>query len=100
MDVNDVIVRPIISEKSMNDVKIGKFTFQVVKNANKRNVREAVENKFKVHVVRVATTVVKGRTMRTGLRRIEITKGPWKKALVTLQKGEKIGLFELGGDKK
>lgn len=97
MDVNDVIIRPIISEKSMQHANLGKFTFRVAKGAHKGAIKKAIEEKFKVNVVRISTNIVKGKKSRAGKRRIEILKSPWKKAVVTLQKGQKIALFDVGG---
>lgn len=90
---------PLITEKSMKDASLGKFTFKFPINANKNEIKKLVESKFLVNVIHVSTTIVKGRTQRVGLRRNEVKKGTWKKAVVALKKGEKIGLFELGGDK-
>lgn len=81
----------------MKDATVHKFTFKVARKANKSMIKKTIEDKFKVHVLQVATNLVKGRTARTGVRRIETVKSPWKKAIVTLQKGEKIGLFDVGG---
>jgi large subunit ribosomal protein L23 len=97
MNINDVILSPIISEKSMKDVTIHKFTFKVAKKADKGIIKKAIEEKFKVNVLQVSTNIVKGRTMRTGQRRIETTKSPWKKAVASLKAGQKIALFDVGG---
>lgn len=99
MDINDVILAPIISEKSMKDVKVNKFTFRVAGKSDKTLIKRAVEEKFKVDVLHISTSIVKGKKARAGLRRIEIEKSPWKKAVVTLPDGQKIGLFEAGEGK-
>lgn len=96
MDLNNVIIRPIITEKSMLDVSKGRFTFEVNKAANKNTVKRAVEQEFKVNVVSVTTSIVKGKTGRFGVRRIEKVKSPWKKATVELKNGQKIDLFDTG----
>ena len=95
MDLHNIIIRPIITEKSMADAEKGKFTFEVAKNANKDVIKMAVEKIFDVHVLAVATTIVKGRSKRAGSRRIEVKESPWKKARVALKAGEKIGLFDV-----
>lgn len=87
---------PIITEKSMQDANLSKFTFRVSHMIGKEQIKKTVEKKFNVNVVDVATIVVKGNRNRVGSRRIEVRKSPWKKAFVTLKKGQKIGLFELG----
>ena len=94
-----IILNPIITEKSIQDASAGKFTFAVDKSMNKRAIRQIIEDKFKVHVVSVATSVVKGRQTRVGKRRTEITQSAWKKASAKLAKGEKIELFDVGGQK-
>lgn len=94
--MHNIIVKPIITEKSIADAGRGKFTFAVATGANKDVVKLAIEQFFDVKVVYVATTVVKGRTHRTGTRRIEVTKRPWKKAVVQLKEGQKIDLFDIG----
>jgi len=97
MDTNEVIVRPIISEKSMQHANSGKFTFHVAKRAHKGEIKKAIEEKFKVNVVRISTNVVKGKKSKAGTRRIEILKSTWKKAIATLKTGQKIALFDVGG---
>lgn len=90
-----VVVRPVITEKSLTDAKNGKFTFVVAKNATKTDVKKAVAEQFKVKVVGVATVTVKGKTMRVGKKRAEKTLAPFKKAVVELEKGQKIDVFEV-----
>ena len=96
MDTGSIIIRPVITESSMAKASAGKFTFVVAKHTNKTAIKQAVEKQFVVHVTDVATSIVKGKTQRFGAKRLEKTMPEWKKALVTLRKGEKIGLFELG----
>lgn len=91
-----VVVRPVITEKSLLEAKNGKFTFIVAKNATKTDVKKAVAEQFKVKVVAVATVTVKGKTLRVGKRRTEKTLAPFKKAMVELEKGQKIDVFEVG----
>lgn len=96
----NIIISPIITEKSMVLASSGKYSFVVNKNANKEDIKNAVEKSFNVKVIKVATSIVKGRTARTGQRRIEKKITPFKKAIVALKTGDKIGLFELGEEKK
>jgi len=93
----DVIIAPLISEKSMNDAGFGKFTFKVSKKADKKQIREEVEDKFKVNVLSIATSIVKGKKRRFGANRTEVTLSSWKKAIVKLKAGQKIDVFETGG---
>lgn len=97
--VGDIIVKPLITEKSTKDATIGKFTFVVAKNATKTMVRQAVAEKFNVHVISVATSIVKGRRKKSGKRRVEMPVSPWKKAIVGLRKGEKIDFFDVATSK-
>lgn len=97
MDSEDIIIAPIISEKSMKDVGKNKFTFKVSMSANKRTIRKAIEDKFKVNVLSVKTAVVKGKKTRGGKRRTEILRSAWKKAIATINPNQKIALFDVGG---
>jgi large subunit ribosomal protein L23 len=96
----DIIISPLITEKSMNDASHGKYTFRVAKSANKNEIKKTVEDYFKVHVTHISTSILKGKKSRVGIRRTEKSLSDTKKAVVTLKSGEKIGMFELGGDKK
>lgn len=92
----NVIISPIITEKTMMDASKGKFTFRVGRFATKEDIKKVVEKKFKVNVTNISTSVIKGKSIRSGMRRTEKKLTPVKKATVTLKKGEKIGMFELG----
>jgi large subunit ribosomal protein L23 len=96
----NVIIGPLITEKSMMDAGKGKFTFRVAKSAGKNDIKKEVETNFKVSVTHISTSILKGKSLRTGRKRAEKALPATKKAVVTLKKGEKIGLFELGGDNK
>jgi large subunit ribosomal protein L23 len=93
MDAHQVIIRPVISEKSYTLIETeGQYTFQVDRRANKNQIRRAVEEAFDVTVERVNTANVKSKPKRQGL-----TSGrtaTWKKAVVKLAEGERIELFE------
>lgn len=78
----DIIIRPIITEKSMDGLADRKYTFKVMKSANKIEVKKAVEALFGVKVEKVNTISVKGRKKRMG--RNEGYTSDWKKAIVTL----------------
>ena len=99
MDLADLILAPIITEKSMKDAGLGKFTFRVNLNSDKNKIRKAIENKFKVDVLKVSTIIVKGGKKRVGTRRIEVSNKPWKKAIVKLKAGQKIEMFDVGEKK-
>lgn len=90
-----VIIRPIISEKSMSEAGKSKYTFEVRKDASKGEIKAAVMADFSVDVEGIQTTIVKGRSKRVGKRREEVTSGKWKKAVVSLKSGQKIDMFSL-----
>lgn len=95
MKREDVIIKPIITEKSMQDATAGKFTFKVLKAADKKTIKRAVEEKFKVNVLDISTLIIKGKKRRAGVRRVEVLQSPYKKAVVTLKPGQKIDLFDM-----
>ena len=88
----DVILRPLITEKGTFLAEQNKYAFRVAKGANKHQIKEAVERAFDVHVLKVNTMVMPGKTKRVG-RSVGST-AEWKKALVTLAEGERIEFFE------
>lgn len=99
MNTVNTIISPVITERSMTDAQNSKFTFIVSVNADKKDIKRAVEDAFKVHVIGVSTVIVKGKTVRVGKKRTEKKVTPVKKAVVALAKGEKIDVFDLGEKK-
>lgn len=91
-----VLISPIISEKSMNEVAKDRFTFKVDTKATKDMVKKEIEKRFSVNVLKVSTIIIKGRKVGTRTRRNEKILSPFKKAIVTLKKGQKIPMFETG----
>lgn len=90
----DIIRKPIISEQSMEHVDIKKYSFKVDKNANKIEIKKAIEEIFGVEVEKVTTTTVHGKTKRQGAYPSGYT-GDWKKATVKLKPSSKtIEFFE------
>ncbi len=83
----DIIVKPVISENAMEKLQAGVYTFKVAKDANKIDIAKAVTELFGVKVAKVNTMIVKGKEKRMG-RHSGYT-SDWKKAIVTLQQGEK-----------
>ncbi|MBE7030014.1 MAG: 50S ribosomal protein L23 [Ruminococcaceae bacterium] len=92
-NMHDIIIRPIISEKSMDQLADKKYTFEVALDANKIEIRKAVEQIFGVKVAKVTTSRVMGKIKRQGMR---MGKRPdWKKATVKLTEDSKtIEFFE------
>ena len=90
----DVIIRPIITEQSMEDMDIKKFVFEVAKDANKVEIAKAIEEIFGVTVIKVTTVNVRGKEKRVGANPTGKTKA-WKKAVVKLSAESKnIEIFE------
>ena len=89
----DIILKPVITEKSMDGLQEGKYTFKVAKDATKPEIKKAVEKLFGVEVDKVTTMNVKGKMKRLG-RYVGMTSS-WKKAIVTLTADSKaIEFFE------
>lgn len=89
----DIIIRPIITENSMEQMAEKKYTFEVDKRANKTEIKQAIEKIFGVNVEKVNTINVTGKEKRMG-KYIGRTRS-WKKAIVKLTKDSKeIGFFE------
>ena len=87
----DIIIRPVISEHSFDQMGEGVYTFEVAKDANKIEIAQAVESIFEVHVTKVNTLNVKPKPKRVRWRAGQTRS--WKKAMVTLAEGETIELF-------
>ena len=83
----DIIIAPVITEKSMSGIGDKKYTFKVAKDANKIEIAEAVEALFKVKVEKVNTINVRGQERRRG--RFTGYTASWKKAIVTLKADSK-----------
>lgn len=96
MDLGTIIIKPIITEKSTDEASKKRFTFMVLKSADKKKIKKAVEEKFKVNVESVSTSMMKGKKTKAGGRRKEIKKSDWKKAVVQIAKDQKIDLFDVG----
>jgi large subunit ribosomal protein L23 len=92
MEHSQVIIKPVLSEKSYVLSAAGKYTFRVHPDAHRTQIRQAVESLFDVHVVEVRTISVKSKPKRRG-----ITRGrsrAWKKAIVQVRTGESIPIFQ------
>jgi large subunit ribosomal protein L23 len=92
MHLYEVLRRPLITEKNTALQALNKYAFEIADGANKMMIKDAVEKAFKVKVTGVNVVTMQGKTKRMG-RRI-VRSSPWKKAIVTLQPGDKIEYFE------
>lgn len=91
MDSSQVIIRPVVSEKSYVLSAANRYTFRVHPDAHKTQIRQAVQELFDVHVVEVRTLSVKSKPKRRGT--ISGRTRTWKKAIVQLREGDSIPIF-------
>ena len=89
---NEILLAPVVSEKSYGQIHQNKYTFKVHQDAHKTQVRQAVEELFDVKVVNVNILKVQSKPKRRGLYRG--TRPGWKKAIVQLRAGDTIEIFE------
>ena len=93
MNPHDIIIKPIVTEQSMFDAENKKYTFKVMKKANKYQIKDAVEEIFDVTVKQVNVMNMNGKLKRMG--RTQGRRADWKKAIVTLTEASKeIKFFE------
>jgi large subunit ribosomal protein L23 len=92
MHPSQVLIRPVVSEKSYVLSAVNKYTFRVHPDAHKTQIRQAVEMLFGVHVLDVRTMSVKSKPKRRGLIRGRTRS--WKKAIVEVRAGETIPIFQ------
>ncbi|MBS4025103.1 MAG: 50S ribosomal protein L23 [Clostridia bacterium] len=92
LEAREIIKKPLVSEKSMGLMAENKYTFVVDKRANKIQIKNAVQDIFKVTVLDVKTMIVKGKVKRMG--KYQGKTPDKKKAIVTLKQGDKIEIFE------
>lgn len=92
-----MLIKPLITEKSLKDAGKKRYTFAVKKEANKPQISQAVEKTFGVKVIEVHTSNMPGKKYRSGKRWVYRYKPNWKKAIVTIKSDQKIELFEAAG---
>ena len=96
MRLTTTIIRPLLTEKTTNLVPSGKFTFMVHLKASKGAIAEQIEKTFSVDVIDVRTQIMPGKHKRMlGDKKKQTKLQKWKKAIVTLKKGQKISMFEV-----
>lgn len=88
----EIIIRPVVSEKSYDGLEKNKYTFEVLPQSNKIEVKKAIEEIFNVTVLKVNTSSTKAKSKRQGWTAGKTRS--WKKATVTLKEGDKIEFFE------
>ena len=89
---SEVLIRPVVSEKSYEQITHNQYTFRIHKDAHKTQVRQAVEQLFDVKVERVNIVKVAPKPKRRGVHRG--TRPGWKKAVVQLRAGDSIEIFQ------
>ncbi len=92
MQLYQILRRPLITEKNTALQALGKYAFEVAGEANKPQIKQAVEKAFKVEVAAVNIMNVAGKRRKLGMRQLPARS--WKKAIVTLKPGGKIEFFE------
>lgn len=95
-----ILIRPYITEKTMQLAQTGWFSFVVALYANKAQIALEVAEMYKVTVTNVRTSVVTGKMKRTGKRQQPTQKPTWKKAMVQLKAGQTIDAFQIGEQEK
>ena len=91
MDASQILLAPIVSEKSYAGTSVGKYTFRVHDDAHRTQIRQAVEQLFDVKVARVNIVKVQPKPKRRGA--FKGTKPGWKKAIVQVRAGDTIEIF-------
>ncbi len=92
MNTNDIIIRPVVSEKSTDMAQTNKYVFRVLSDSNKNLIKKAIKDIFSVNPIKINVLKVRGRRKR--VRYQYGYTSSWKKVIVTLGKEEKIELFE------
>ena len=90
-----IIKRPLITEKTLQLASRGWYTFVADIDASKYTIASEIARVYKVTVLKVRTVTMHGKVRRTGRKSIPMQKPDWKKAMVTLKKGQKIDAFEV-----
>lgn len=93
--MSQILVQPIITEKALGKIADGVYVFEVAKNANKPQIAQAITDFYKVKVERINVLIIKSEK-RLVRGRFLAQKKAWKKAVITLKKGQKIPGFEDG----
>lgn len=88
----DVLLRPIITERSTLLQEQSRYSFEVAREANKAQIKDAVQRIFKVDVTAVNVIQMPSKTKRVGRRQVQTQ--PWKKAVVSVKAGQRIEMFE------
>lgn len=97
MQPGSLIIKPLITEKSLNQTKNNWYSFKVDFDSAKEQIKKEIETSFKVNVLEIKTVVIKGKVKKIGRGRKEKSTQNWKKAFVKIKPDQKISLFEEQG---
>jgi len=89
-------VRPLITEKTSRLIKTNWYTFAAPVSKTKNQLEDLIKKTFNVSVLAIKTTVIKGKTRRSGKSRKTRRLSDWKKVMIKIKEGEKIDLFDQG----
>lgn len=98
--MNQTVVRPIITEKSLNLASRGWYSFAVTAGKRKQEIARGVGALYGVEVISVRTIVMHGKVRSAGKRAKKVKRVDWKKAIVQLKAGQKIDAFEVTGEQE
>ena len=96
--MKSILIAPVITEKSMREASMGRFTFVVAKDSTKSEIGHAVKEAFKVDAVKIQTLIVPSKEKRIFRKREKAVASAWKKAIITVKSGQKIDLFDVVED--
>jgi len=100
VNLTDILKKPIITEKTLNQSVLGKYIFKIDKRATKTEVKRAINHAFGVEAISVRTINVSGKMRKFGKKRKQTRLSNWKKAVVQLAPGQKIDIFTVPGEKE
>ncbi|KKR33659.1 MAG: 50S ribosomal protein L23 [Candidatus Gottesmanbacteria bacterium GW2011_GWA2_41_12] len=97
MNFDQILLKPLITERSLREASLNNYTFLVDKHVDKKDIVEAVKRQFKVYVTGVRTVMMRGKKRMVGKKRTAVKARDYKKAIVSVKAGEKIDLFTVEG---
>lgn len=92
---NNFLIKPLITERSVKRTKEGLYSFAFTKGSDKKGIKKIIEEQFKVKVISVKTITMHGKIRRKGKKMNIFNSSDWKKAIIKLDKKEKIALFDV-----
>jgi large subunit ribosomal protein L23 len=96
--MNQIVIKPVLTEKTLMLAQNGKFTFRVDQHAIKGQIAKVVSDLYQVKVTDVHVISMHGKTHRAGKKQVKIVLPNWKKAIVILKSGQTIAAFQIKSD--